>query len=257
MCFSGCSERTGRPSIFSNREMQQPSEATEYQDPSSFCKVRSNRVGWEVGRNSTSSERTQNLLSDTLYFGWQDGKFVLLVTQAGGCVKHRVSLTPEEAGQVLRFINRPSIVNAFNSVEFHQQVDTDEEFAPQSPAHRAVLMLSSRVGREFDIDRATSELLEDYESKTEALAAKEVVEHQFSDFMEALAVTLKKANALTMQGALDEAALLRSSLEESVKLQSHYAKMLNVWDEGERRLFLTAEEWIKRVKEVQENVSNQ
>lgn len=38
------------------------------------------------------------------------------------------------------------------------------------------------------------------------------------------------------------------SLEELVKLQSHYAELLNMHDGGERHPFKDAEEWIKRVK---------
>ncbi len=39
----------------------------------------------------------------------------------------------------------------------------------------------------------------------------------------------------------------RSALEESVKLQSHYAELLNMHDGGKRRVF-TADEWIARLK---------
>ncbi len=42
---------------------------------------------------------------------------------------------------------------------------------------------------------------------------------------------------------------LRIALEESVKLQSHYAKLLNMYDGGQRISFATADEWITRLQE--------
>jgi len=46
---------------------------------------------------------------------------------------------------------------------------------------------------------------------------------------------------------MDETML---ALEESLKLQSHYAKLLNQYDGEERRGFGSAEAWIKRLREV-------
>ena len=37
------------------------------------------------------------------------------------------------------------------------------------------------------------------------------------------------------------------ALEESIKLQSHYAGLLNTWDGGERLIFASAVEWLKRL----------
>lgn len=42
---------------------------------------------------------------------------------------------------------------------------------------------------------------------------------------------------------------LRQALEESVKLQSHYAELLNMYDGGQRRQFATAKAWIDRLAE--------
>jgi hypothetical protein len=44
---------------------------------------------------------------------------------------------------------------------------------------------------------------------------------------------------------------LRDALEESVKLQSHYAVLLNAYDGGLRLAFESADDWIARLKEVQ------
>lgn len=42
--------------------------------------------------------------------------------------------------------------------------------------------------------------------------------------------------------------LISKSLEESVKLQSHYAKLLNMHDGGERMLFPLVEHWVARIQ---------
>jgi hypothetical protein len=39
------------------------------------------------------------------------------------------------------------------------------------------------------------------------------------------------------------------ALIESVRLQSHYAMLLNIYDGGERKQFSCAAEWIERLKE--------
>jgi hypothetical protein len=41
------------------------------------------------------------------------------------------------------------------------------------------------------------------------------------------------------------------ALEESVKLQSHYARILNGWDGGKRIEFVSADDWIERLYEVE------
>lgn len=47
--------------------------------------------------------------------------------------------------------------------------------------------------------------------------------------------------------ASKEYVRLRDALEQSVKLQSHYAMLLNGWDGGERSQFANADEWIARL----------
>jgi hypothetical protein len=41
--------------------------------------------------------------------------------------------------------------------------------------------------------------------------------------------------------------VLMTALQESVKLQGHYAKLLNMHDGGERIVFTKATEWIARL----------
>lgn len=46
-------------------------------------------------------------------------------------------------------------------------------------------------------------------------------------------------------------AELDHALEESVKLQSHYAKLLNEFDGGKRIIFKDAEEFILRLRKLE------
>lgn len=48
---------------------------------------------------------------------------------------------------------------------------------------------------------------------------------------------------------VDAVPVLVKALQESVKLQSHYANVLNMHDGGERRQFGDVEEWINRLRE--------
>lgn len=43
---------------------------------------------------------------------------------------------------------------------------------------------------------------------------------------------------------------LMIALKESVKLQSHYAELLNMYDTGERMTFNSVEKWISRLRKV-------
>ncbi len=45
----------------------------------------------------------------------------------------------------------------------------------------------------------------------------------------------------------DESTELEDALSESVKLQSHYASLLNQYDGGERMQFATADAWVERL----------
>ncbi len=41
--------------------------------------------------------------------------------------------------------------------------------------------------------------------------------------------------------------VLRRALDESVKLQAHYAELLNMHDGGQRMIFRTTQEWLDRL----------
>jgi hypothetical protein len=48
--------------------------------------------------------------------------------------------------------------------------------------------------------------------------------------------------------AVDNGQLLKDALEESVRLQSHYAELLNTYDGGERLTFVDGEAWMARIR---------
>jgi hypothetical protein len=52
------------------------------------------------------------------------------------------------------------------------------------------------------------------------------------------------------EDAIYEIKRLAHALEESVKLQSHYAQLLNSYDGGERIGFDNGEAWLKRLDEI-------
>jgi hypothetical protein len=46
---------------------------------------------------------------------------------------------------------------------------------------------------------------------------------------------------------------LYHALSESVRLQAHYAELLNMYDGGERIVFKTAKEFLNRLDELEKN----
>lgn len=48
---------------------------------------------------------------------------------------------------------------------------------------------------------------------------------------------------------------LMEALKESLKLQAHYAELLNHYDGGQRRIFKDPKEWLDRLKEIRERDS--
>ena len=51
------------------------------------------------------------------------------------------------------------------------------------------------------------------------------------------------------KGLSDHFKEIQRALDESVKLQSHYAGLLNQYDGGHRLQFANADEWIRRLAE--------
>ena len=57
-------------------------------------------------------------------------------------------------------------------------------------------------------------------------------------------------NRLAKVDVAPELTPLMVALEELVKLQSHYAGLLNQFDGGQRHQFTNADEWLARLKEI-------
>jgi len=49
----------------------------------------------------------------------------------------------------------------------------------------------------------------------------------------------------------DRVQELEIALAESVMLQSHYAKLLNMYDGGERLCFADSDEWLARLRKME------
>jgi hypothetical protein len=60
--------------------------------------------------------------------------------------------------------------------------------------------------------------------------------------------------AVRQESELAEVAQLRNALAESLKLQSHYATLLNQHDGGARMTFRDNKEWLERLRAVHETV---
>jgi hypothetical protein len=56
------------------------------------------------------------------------------------------------------------------------------------------------------------------------------------------------SDRVMVRRARDEILALREALDESVKLQSHYAALLNDYDGGKRLQFATADDWLERLR---------
>jgi len=65
-----------------------------------------------------------------------------------------------------------------------------------------------------------------------------------------MSTTKKRTRASRRAAPACSAEDLYVALRESVKLQSHYAGLLNGYDRGERRPFSTPEAWITRLREI-------
>jgi hypothetical protein len=60
---------------------------------------------------------------------------------------------------------------------------------------------------------------------------------------------VSKLHELIAFATTEEIRRLRSALDESVKLQSHQARLLNQYDGGERKEFADGDAWIARLEE--------
>lgn len=61
---------------------------------------------------------------------------------------------------------------------------------------------------------------------------------------------MTKNETAVMEDICREKREIKDALEGSVKLQSHYALLLNMHDSGQRRTFVNADAWIARLREL-------
>jgi hypothetical protein len=66
-----------------------------------------------------------------------------------------------------------------------------------------------------------------------------------------VAEVIDEAYALGVSSERARQQGLRTALHESVKLQSHYAELLNMHDGGARIAFKDVDEWLARLKELE------
>lgn len=92
-------------------------------------------------------------------------------------------------------------------------------------------------------EEATKETL--MQACLEAAADMEELCRQMDGTIRVAAEALKRANSLA-ESTLEPQSL-SIALEESVKLQSHYASILNQYDGGQRLQFDCAERWLRRL----------
>lgn len=67
-------------------------------------------------------------------------------------------------------------------------------------------------------------------------------------------MTIKVAKGMTLKEAIEAGKKRReeellTALTESLRLQAHYAQLLNMHDGGQRREFHTVDEWMARLVE--------
>lgn len=58
--------------------------------------------------------------------------------------------------------------------------------------------------------------------------------------------------AAAIRYAVVEAERIRGALDKSIKIQSHYAKLLNGYDGGKRMTFSNSQKWIERLEKIKE-----
>jgi hypothetical protein len=89
------------------------------------------------------------------------------------------------------------------------------------------------------LETQLSEKDREIERLTDVLAASRTARQQEVDALR---------NRISDSAAKDKLIVeLREALAESVKLQSHYARLLNMWDGGERMPFASIDDWLARL----------
>jgi len=119
--------------------------------------------------------------------------------------------------------------NPYPKSVFPMERDMYSEIVPNEKTRTA---LSGMLGREF-WDIASETIWDAVEVEIEQLQAEN--EH--------LCESVKAMDVLT-----EQIVELQESLDESIKFQTHYAELLNMYDGGKRIIFKNSEQWIKRLQ---------
>ena len=82
--------------------------------------------------------------------------------------------------------------------------------------------------------------------QAESIIAQAFATERINYLEAALSEAMKQAES-SLRSRAAEIVELRDALEQSVKLQSHYAFLLNATDGGERMQFGNAQEWMDRL----------
>jgi hypothetical protein len=81
-----------------------------------------------------------------------------------------------------------------------------------------------------------------------ATHARAVVD-RYRDRLDRAEIDPDRLEAVIVEALAGYAATLRVALDESIRLQAHYAELLNQYDGGRRIAFVNAEAWIARLRE--------
>jgi hypothetical protein len=76
----------------------------------------------------------------------------------------------------------------------------------------------------------------------------DALEHDLQDLERLLGTTAPQAGPPRLRSLRAEITIVWRALEESIRLQSHYAALLNMHDGGKRTPFADAAAWIARLK---------
>ena len=158
--------------------------------------------------------------------------------------------------------DRLDVVVAEESIGFNDSIEScrDPWHTPRAEAASPEFSLSDELLREWNEasgTEASTELNKATEWAKECAARAEASSPE-PWWVGDIRWLEDKNAALTQRVEEAEAKLERQlkvaveALEESVKLQSHYAMLLNGWDGGERIVFKSAAEWLKRLEALRE-----
>lgn len=89
-----------------------------------------------------------------------------------------------------------------------------------------------------------------YDTAETVDAVQEDVEEYFSDkWIEEFITQVAEESRREEMPKEAPKSIMLIALQESLKLQAHYAQLLNDWDGGERKIFRSVSQWLDRLRE--------